>query len=335
MRRALVVAAFAALPGGLWGQEVSPAADLMGRARQALDNLRYAEADSLARIVLGMGQRLSAEQRLSALQLVAAAQFPEPVAGAAQHPDSALVYLRQIVRAAPNAALRPEMSWRGLDSLMLVARRTTFVASVQVLPETVTVGRAGDVPIEVHATRAGRFRLALKPQAGGSAVYTDSAGPAERSTLKLHFELAGVRPSIPSGSYTLEVTAAGAETPDTMQWRYAVEVNAPPLSLTSIPVALESTRLKPEVAPPARSLGLGAGLFVGGATVAIANLLRGPEPLKSGVSADSRAYIAGGILAAGAVVAGLADRGHPLPQNAAQNAQIRRDFAESVRQAET
>jgi hypothetical protein len=312
----------------------SPVADLLVRARVALNGLRYAEADSLAAAVLAtFGDRLNRQQRIEALSVCAASLYPDPTGGGARRPDSALAYLRRIVRVDPSTfRVPPDLSWPGLDSLYGVARRTTFAAYAEPQERNIISGPNGLASVDVHATRPARFRLALAPATGGAPVLADSAGPAVGVALRLRAMRNG-RPLLSSGSYTLTIVALDSATGDSTVMRYGVTVDAPPLDLEPIPGALDPSQLRPEMAPPARGRGVLAGLLAGGAAVFAASL-KGPGPL-AGARTDSRSYVVGAALALGAVVGGFLDRGHPLPANVAANRRLRAQLAESQRAART
>ena len=307
----------------------SPIVDLLTRARTALNDLHYAEADSLAAAALaGFADRLTADQRIEALSLQAAAFYPDPTGGGSQRPDSAMVYLRRIVRADPAAArMRPEFSWAGLDSLFAVARQTTFAATARPVDGT---GPHGEASVEVRATRRARFTLAMAPASGGATVAADSAGPGGGAQLRVGV-LDGSRPLLTSGDYVLTVTATDSATGESVVTRLPATVAAPALNLEPVPSVLDPGRLLPETAPPARVRGVVAGLLLGGGAFLAASL-KGPGPLAAATT-DSRSIVMGGGMAVGAIIAGLLDRGRPLPQNAATNSKTRQEFAQSVQAA--
>lgn len=310
----------------------SPIVDLLLRARVALNDLHYAQADSLAvAVLMGFGDRLSRDQRLEALSVVAASFFPEPAGGGTQRPESALVYLVQIVRLDPaNGRVRSDLSWPGLDSLFGVARQTTFAAGARPQDQNVLTGHEGEATVEVFATRPARFRLSLTPAAGGSAVITDGAGPSDRALLRLR-SFSDDRPVLVNGEYVLAVTATDTATGDSVVLTYPAAVAAPALDFLPVARALDSAQLRPEMAAPAHARGVIAGLLLGGGAV-LAATLKGPAPLSS-ASGDSRGYAVGAALALGALIGGLLDRGQALPVNAAANQRLRAQFEEAVRTA--
>lgn len=65
--------------------------------------------------------------------------------------------------------------------------------------------------------------------------------------------------------------------------------------------------------------------MAGGVTWALANAVRPSGPLNDN-SADSRGTVVAASLGIGALVAGLLDRGRPLPANIKKNADMRTDY---------
>lgn len=96
-------------------QQGSPVIDMMIRGRNALNDLRYAEADSIARRILSLGNLITKQQQVDALQLRAAAAFPDEQAE--QKQDTAIAVIKQLVALDAGQGLPREISWPGLDSL--------------------------------------------------------------------------------------------------------------------------------------------------------------------------------------------------------------------------
>src|SRR5881227_3848068 len=71
--------ALAAVPARAQTQAGSPVKDILTKAKNALNDLKYKEADSLASRALSYGPLLSKEEQLAATQLLVAALFPEDV----------------------------------------------------------------------------------------------------------------------------------------------------------------------------------------------------------------------------------------------------------------
>jgi hypothetical protein len=333
-RSALLAAVLLCAAAGAAAQQrpASPVADVLRRARRALDNLQYAAADSLARSVLLSAAPVSRAERVDALLITVAALYPEE--RRAQRADSAMAFLRRYVAIAPDGAVPRAISWRGLDSLMELARRTTFAAVARPRPADTLTGTGAVVRIPVVATRPTRFSLRLGgagAPAGGELL--DSAGPATEGALALRlFE--GDRAVAPSGDWVLTVTAVDALRPDTIVQRFPMTVAAPPLDLVPVPAALDTAELRAEWARPSRGLGVAIGAGLGGAAIVMAQAFRADEPVGSATGADSRAFLMAGGFAIGGVVGALLDKGHPLPLNVAYNNRIRAAFAQRVLDAQ-
>jgi hypothetical protein len=320
--------------GGAAAQErpVSPVADVLRQARRALDNLEYSTADSLARSVLLSSAPVSRAERVEALLVTVAALYPEE--RTAQRRDSALAFLREYVRMAPDGTIPTAISWRGLESLLELARRTTFAALARPRRDNTVSGAGGSIPIAVIATRPARLQLSLGRRGEAAPpVPVDSAGPAQDAVLELHL-FAGDRQLISSGEWLVTVTAVDSASPDTVVQRFPVTVSAPSLDLVPVPAALDSTQLRSEWAPPSRGLAVAIGAGLGAATALMARAMRAPEPVSSAFKTDSRALAVAGGFVLGGVVGALLDRGHALPGNVAYNSQVRADFAQRVLDAQ-
>ncbi len=330
IRATLLAAVLAAAAGGAAAQEprVSPIADVLRQARRALDNLEYGAADSLARSVLVSRAQVSRAERIEALLVLVAALYPEE--RSAQRRDSALAYLRDYVRTAPDGTIPAAISWWGLDSLLEQARRTTFAAFARPRRDNTVTGAGGGIPIAVVATRPARFQLSLgRRDQAAPAAPVDSAGPARDAVLELRL-FAGDRQLVSSGEWLVTVTAADSASADTVVQRFPVTVSAPALDLVPVPLAVDSTQLRSEWAPPSRGLAVAIGAGLGAATVLMTQAMRAPEPVSSAFKADSRALAVAGGFVLGGVVGALLDKGHALPGNVAYNSQVRADFAQRV-----
>lgn len=111
-----------------FAQGGSPVTDMMLKGRNALNDLKYGEADSLGRRVLGLGSLLTRQQQIDALQLIVAAAYPEEQGE--QHTDSAIELIKQLVALGSNTSIPKEMSWPGLDSLYAFVSRAAQPAKV-------------------------------------------------------------------------------------------------------------------------------------------------------------------------------------------------------------
>jgi hypothetical protein len=321
---ALLLAVLGATP--LAAQQRSPIADLLRQASNALNDLRYGRADSIARGVLALGSRVSRNERIEALQIIVAALYPEE--RGAQRLEPARTYMRQLVRLAPNVTLPRSISWSGLDSLLAQTRRTTFSLIVQPQQDNIVQGDGG-APIPFLATRPARVTLTAMPDSG-APILLDSAGPTTTGAVSVRV-LAADAMRLPSGRYTFVIRAIDAAAPDTIVWRYQATVIAPPLELLPVPAALDSAQLRPEVAPPARGRNIAIGVGLGALTALAATVVRADEPVASAVSPEAMVYGVGAALTAGAVLGAFMDKGTAQPQNVAWNATLRAQFAQRVR----
>lgn len=96
-------------------QAGSPVGDVLKRARNAVNDLNYKTADSLARVALGYGNLLSRDEQLTAVQIRIAALYPEDAGD--QKLDSAMVLIREMI-AGGTKSLPRDLSWPGLDSVV-------------------------------------------------------------------------------------------------------------------------------------------------------------------------------------------------------------------------
>jgi hypothetical protein len=330
MRRGLIVLLAASLVVAPLRAQTSPIVDLMVRARAALNDLHYAEADSLAATVLvAFADRLNHDQRIEALGIRAASLYPDTAGGGVQHADSAIAYLALMVRTDPTMVrMRSDLSWTGLDSLFTVARARTFAFAATPLPEYELTGPDASGPVEVESTRPARVSLWLLPS-GGAPVLMDTAAAAPHASLRLR-GFVQLQP-LAIGSYSIAVLARDTASQDSLVEHFTLVVAGQPLQLLPVPRSLDSSQLKREIAPPARARGIVAGLLLGGGAIAAATI-KGSAPLST-ASSDGRGYVIGVGLAAGALVGGLMDKGQRLPENVAANARLRAAFAQSVKQA--
>jgi len=107
--------ALAAGPARAQTQAGSPVKDLLTRAKNALNDLKYRDADSLATRALSFGPLLSKDEQLAATQVLVASLFPEDVGD--QKLDSVQVAIRQML--ALGATVMPrDLTWAGLDTLI-------------------------------------------------------------------------------------------------------------------------------------------------------------------------------------------------------------------------
>jgi hypothetical protein len=306
----------------------SPAATLLIRARLALNDLKYAQADSMSRAVLQLGPQLDRAERIQALRILIAALYPDD--RAAQHRDAAIQNMMLLVQLEPAAVIPGEISWGGLDSLMNQVRTATFAVLASPPRVSLLKGPGGVDSIPVSTTRASFLTLTARPLGGTRSVALDSAGPTRQATLRLRV-LQGDQVRLPSGNYELTIVARDAATRDSQTTRFSMTIEAPPLQFVPVPAALDSSKLLPERGARAGLKSVVIGLGVGGMTVALGTLASTTD--KSAGNPDRRAYaVALGISLAGILAAGI-DKGAALPGNAAKNADLRARFGRSVAEA--
>ena len=126
-RAALFALALMAAPLGAQTQAGSPVTDMMVKGRNALNDLNYAQADSVARRVLALGSLLSRQQQTDALQLLVAALYPDE--NGAQKGDTAIGVIKRLVEMGVTK-MTPEISHPGLDSLFAFVARAAQPAKV-------------------------------------------------------------------------------------------------------------------------------------------------------------------------------------------------------------
>jgi hypothetical protein len=102
------------LPAPALAQE-SVTATLLARAKNAFNDFKFSEADSIARLLLGLGDVVPKTERVSALQIAAAARYPDDVS--LRRPNAALEALRAIVALGHTDPIPFEIGSAGLDSL--------------------------------------------------------------------------------------------------------------------------------------------------------------------------------------------------------------------------
>lgn len=310
----------------------SRVAEILLRARVALNDLKYTDADNLARGVLTLGTDASRADRIQALQVIAAALYPEEMS--AQRRDEAIGFIRQLVQLDPDAQIPEDISWVGLRTLVEDTRGSTYAAQATPRRENLLAGPTGEAYIDVAATRPSRYTLfADQKKRSGTSFVIDTLGPIRQGTLRFRI-LNGDQPRVPSGDYELRIVAHDAASTDSLVVRYLVAINAPSLDLVPVPVTLDSLKLLPEISRPKKGVNIAIGVALGGVTAAIASALRAPDPVKASTSADSKAYLVGGGMALGGLLGAVLDHGSPLPQNVARNAELRTAFSKSVHDAE-
>ena len=320
----LSAAMFAAIPAAAQEVAPSPITGLLRVARSFLADLRYFEADSVARLVLQQSS-LRRLQRVQALQILASANYPEEVGQ--QRTDSAVAVLERLTRVAPESRLPRQLSWPGLDSLAREVSRRTFGASTTVVEQQVLTGLNERALLDVSSSRPADFLLTARPHSGGIPVPLDSVSATTQATLRFRL-FDGDKPLLPKGEYELIVMARDRVTADSIVIRHRVVVDITTPDLLPVPNAIDTSRLKPERTRPSRTKAIVAGALTALGTAVFASAFRDPD-IKSQVAADGRAVGWGIVLGAGVAAGGwLLDKGVPLPANVEANAKAQSDFAQ-------
>ena len=325
---ALVLAIAVAGASGAAAQQSSPVADLLAGARNALNDLEYQRADSIARSLLALGGQLTGADRSQTYQLLAAAAYPEEQV--AQRPVSAAQYLRRLLQLDPTATMSRDVTWPGLDSLLEETRRSTFAVSVVPLADTVRAGRETTDLFQIRATRPARLTLTADNERG-SVVELDRQGPVNQAVLGIT-AVTGDQANLRSGSYTFWIIAQDPILQEEVKFAFDVRVQAPRLELAHVPVTIDSSLFLPEQAVPRRTRNAVIGIALGATTALAATTFVGSDEI-SGVSSSGRAYAVAGVMTLGALVGTFLEKPKPLPENIVHNEQVRADFAEAVRSA--
>lgn len=313
---ALVLATVAPSSHALSAQATDRVAQFLATAKTAFDDLEYQRAVSASRLALQQ-PGITREQRLEALKVMAAAQFPNDPD--AYRPDSAKISLRTLVKADLDATFPRGLGWRGLDSLLAEVKRTVLSVAVAPGAEQKVQGGDGTWSIPFRSTVDAEWQLVAErngtsvPLATGRGVNGALTVPALKDRA----------PLLAAGDWALVVTARTAADSETVRLTGSFATD----SISFVPMPkFDSAQVKPEVAPPIKGKAVLYGLLLGGATAAIANGVRAEDPVRSAYSADGRAMGVAAGLALGATMAMVLDKGRPLPENAEANATLRREF---------
>ena len=109
-------------------QSGSPVTDMMIRGRNALNDLNYKQADSVARRILALGTLLSRQQQIDALQLLVAAMYPDE--DGQQQQDTTIQLIKSLVALGADKGIPREMSHPKLDSLFIFVARAAQPAKL-------------------------------------------------------------------------------------------------------------------------------------------------------------------------------------------------------------
>jgi hypothetical protein len=265
--------------------------------------------------------------------LIAAAAYPDDPS--AQRRARALQYLRDVIRTNLDVTVPQELRWVGFDSVVEEAKRTSFGMAVS--PDTMQslVGPTGMGKIAVRANRTGRYRMSIYPGSTptGVAVATDSTIPGVSGELRFA-GMRNERPVFTTGEYTVVITGIDASGRDTLTQRLPMRVEAPVLEFTQVPAAMDSTKLLPVRSPKYGLKALFPAIIAGGGAFALSSVLRGEGNIGSEIAADSKGVAIAGAIAGVTIMAGVMDRGRPLPANVAANKAFGEAFMKSIEDAQ-
>jgi hypothetical protein len=332
--RALPLAlVLAAAPAGAQVQQSSVVEDLLKRAQDAYNDLNFLRADTLAQQVLASTGRVSQPQRVRAMVLIAASAYPDDPS--AQRRARALQYLREVIRINLDVAVPAELRWVGFDSVVDEAKRTSFGMAVSSDSVQALVGPQAIGRVTVRANRTGRYRMSIYqgPTPTGVAVATDSTLPGATGELRFP-AMRNERPVFTTGEYTIVITGVDASGRDTLTQRLPMRVDAAALEFAQIPTAMDSTKLLPVRSPRYGLKAIVPAIIAGGGAFALSSVLRGEGNIGTEIAADSKGVAIAGGIAGITILAGVMDRGRPLPANVAANKAFGEAFAKSITDAQ-
>lgn len=328
MRRRLVGLLVFLLATPLAAQERDPIEALAADAQAALDRLDYAAARDIARSLLELGETSDLETEVAALQLLAAALYPEEEGQ--QNEAEARTVLERLVRTGPDATVPGSMSWPGLDDLLRETRMGVLALFVDAPVSTSLRGIEAELELRARTTRPARVSVSVSPRGGGEPVILASAGNATDIVL-------ATRPASPDGGalrpgeYTLTVEAEDQSTGHVEARPFRMRIEGPAFETIADPVFDES-RLLPTRSPRRSWRGIAVGVGIGAVTAIAATTLGAQDPA-SQAGSDNRAFVIAGSLSLATLVGVLVDGGRDLPENTAHNDALRAAHDRSVRSA--
>lgn len=310
---------------GVTQQGSSPINDLLQRALNAYNDLKYTEADSIARLAISASTATTNQRTLGRL-IIAAAFYPDSEAKAAKR-DSALTVLRQVIRTNLDVKIPHDLTWKGLDSLLAEAKRTGYGIDASPDSEQVVVG-SSMADVRVRSNHASFFRLTVAAT-GGAPIVSDST-PAPVDQTVLHFPtMRNGRPLFDTGDYDLLIVGRDAQSGDSIAVRHVMHIDSPTLQLETPPAGLDSSRLLKERSSGFGAKGIIAALFVGGGAFALSSTMRA-DSVKSTIGPDSKGMPIAAALAGTIILASYLDHGRPVPSAIAANQRTRANFAQQV-----
>ncbi len=289
--------------------------DRLDRARTALNDLQYLRADTIARDVLGMGNQLPRAGRVEALQVLAAANFPELQDN--RNIAQARSALAALLRIDLAAAVPPDLSWRGLDSLFLEVSRETYAISVLVRKDNPIDGINGVSPIRVRANRPSSFVLYARSKDGVTSILLDSVGVATDTVLSLRVGRNGV-PIMQGGSYDFAVRSTELVSREAISRVFDGVAVVPELTYALVP-PVDSTNLLPVRSQHRREATIVGGALVSAATFAIGKALRARAPIADGGEVDRKYRLVSVAILGATIGAAIMDKGQVLDKNIAAN----------------
>lgn len=322
---ALAPLGFAARAQGVTQQGVNPINDLLQRALNSYNDTKYPEADSIARLAISATTATTNQRTLGRL-IIAASFYPEGEPRS-QKRDSALAMLRQVIRTNLDIKIPRDLTWPGLDSLLLEAKRTGYGIDAAPDSEQVVVGQ-NLADVRVRSNHASFFHLVVA-SAGGAPIVSDST-PSAVDQAVLHFPtMRDGRPLFETGDYDLLIVGRDAQGGDSIAVRHVMHIDSPALQLETPPAALDSSRLLKERSSRFGAKGIIAALFIGGGAFALSSVMRA-DSVKSTIGADSKGMPVAAGLAGTVLLASFLDHGRPVPSAIAANERTRANFAQQV-----
>src|SRR5258708_4923209 len=190
---ASIALSLATAPALAQTQAGSPVRDILTKAKNALNDLKYKEADSLAARALSYGALLSKDEQLEATQVLVAALYPEDVGD--QKLDSVHVAIKQMLALGVKLMPRRQVHGvgfdshgprRGLDSCRLPSTR---VSSMIALSKGQLL-RTACVALAVVVSPVAAPLRAQVPTQQGTSVMDDILKRAEDALNDLNYKSA-------------------------------------------------------------------------------------------------------------------------------------------------